>query len=113
MAKFSGGVSVDKSGYLVVKAGPCRDIRVHTLVAEAMLGRKLRSDEDVDHYDGDKLNPVWTNLRVRGKAEHGAVSNRQRWFLEHREQAERKQWEEWINNGGDKPLTEGDDGSGE
>jgi hypothetical protein len=48
MAKFSGGVSVDSAGYLVIKAGPHRDKRVHIMVAEAMLGRELKRDEDVE-----------------------------------------------------------------
>jgi hypothetical protein len=102
-AKFAGGTRVDSAGYLVIKAGPHRDKRVHILVAEAMLKRKLLPDEDVDHYNGDKLDCEWTNLRVRGKSEHGAVSNRQKWFLEHREEHERKQWEEWISEGGVRP----------
>lgn len=103
MAKFTGGVSVDKKGYLTIKAGPHRDKRVHILVAEAMLKRKLKPDEDVDHLDGCKLNPEWTNLKVRSKSDHGCVSNRQKWFLKNRELHERKQWEEWINEGGMRP----------
>ena len=103
MAKFSGGVSIDSKHYLTIKAGPHRDRRVHELVAEAMLGRELRPEEEVNHLDGDKLNCDWRNLKVLGKAEHGAVSNRQRWFLKNRELAERKEWEQWINEGGVRP----------
>lgn len=104
--KFEGGVRTDRKGYLVIKAGPHRDKRVHIMIAEAMLHRELLPDEDVDHFDGDKLNCHWTNLVVRGKSEHGAVSNRQRWFLANRELHERKQWEDWINNGGVRPDLE-------
>lgn len=103
MPAFSGGVSVDKKGYLVIKAGPHRHKRVHILIAEAMLGRPLRPDEDVNHKDGNKLNCEWTNLEVLGKDVHGAVSNRQKWFLKNREAYERKQWEEWINTGENRP----------
>lgn len=103
MARFSGGTSIDKKGYLTCKAGPCRDERVHVLVAEAMLGRELLPGEEVNHLDGNKQNPKWTNLKILNKGEHAVVSNRQRWFLKHRELAERKQWEDWINNGGSKP----------
>lgn len=101
--RFSGGVRIDAKGYLVIKAGPHRDKRVHIMVAEAMLGRELKPDEDVHHKDGDKLNCHWTNLEVLGKDVHGAVSNRQRWFLKNREEHERKQWEEWINTGENRP----------
>jgi hypothetical protein len=103
MARFSGGVSVDAKGYLVIKAGPHRDKRVHIMIAEAMLGRELRRDEDVNHEDGDKLNCHHSNLKVIGKDVHGAISNRQKWFLQNREAHERKQWEQWINEGGDRP----------
>jgi hypothetical protein len=103
MAKFDGGVGESKKGYLRIRSGPHRDKYVHIMIAEAMLGRELRPDEDVDHADGDKLNCDWRNLIVRGKSEHGAVSNRQKWFLKHREAHERKQWEDWIHNGGVRP----------
>lgn len=103
MAKFDGGITVTGKGYLKIKAGPHREKYVHIMVAEAMLGRELKKDEDVDHYDGDKLNCDWRNLRVRGKSEHGAVSNRQKWFLKNREMHEREQWAEWIAEGGIRP----------
>lgn len=108
MAKFAGGVSVDRKGYLVCKAGPQRDRRVHILVAEAMLGRELLPGEEVNHIDGDKLNPHWMNLKVLNKGEHAVVSNRQRWFLKNRDIRERKEWEEWINTGEGRPV-EGED----
>lgn len=92
--KFSGGVSVDRKGYLVIKAGRHRDVRVHTLVAEAMLHRKLEKHEDVHHKDGDKLNPEWTNLEVVDHTAHGYVSSAQAQFMKRREEAERQEWEE-------------------
>lgn len=91
--KFDGGTRVDSKGYLVIKAGPYRDKRVHILIAEAMLGRELKRDEDVDHIDGDKLNCHWKNLRILGHKEHGAVSNKQRWFLARKYAAEKQAWE--------------------
>ena len=98
MGKFNGGTRVDAKGYLVIKAGPHRDVRVATLVLEAKLGRKLRPDEDCHHKDGDKLNlgECGSNLEALGKAEHGAVSNKQRMFLKLREEHERKQWEDHL-----------------
>lgn len=106
MARFDGGTSLDKKGYLTCKAGPQRDRRVHILVAEGMLGRALLPGEEVNHIDGDKKNPHWTNLKVLNKDEHAIVSNRQRWFLKNRELHERKEWEEWINTGENKPIVD-------
>lgn len=51
-----------------VKSGVYRDRRVHSVVAEAMLGRKLRHDEDCHHEDTRKLNNDPSNLRVIGKS---------------------------------------------
>lgn len=84
-AKFGGGVRVDAKGYLVVKAGPHRDVRVHTIVAEAMLGRKLEKHEDVHHRNGDKLDCSWTNLEVIDHRIHGWVSSAQGQFMKRRE----------------------------
>jgi hypothetical protein len=95
MPAFSGGVSVDKKGYLVVKAGPCRDVRVHILVAEAMLGRPLRDGEEVHHKDEDKLNPHWTNLQVLDKVTHAGISNKKRWMLKDKDKRELEQIEEY------------------
>lgn len=93
--KFSGGVRVDGKGYLVIKAGPHRDVRVATLVLEAKLGRKLRKDEDVHHKNGNKLDlgECGDNLTALGHADHGAVSNRQRMFLRQKEAREKLEWE--------------------
>lgn len=104
MPKFKGGISIDSKGYLTIKAGPLRDKRVHVLVAEAMLGRALKEDEDVDHKDGNKLNPHPSNLIVRSKATHGHLSNKRRWrgyvenILTQRAQAEDRAWQEFLKS---------------
>lgn len=90
----SYGTYVDEKGYPRISAGPLRGIRVHTLVAEAMLGRKLEKHEDVDHFpDADKLNCDWTNLRVIDHRTHGHVSSAQAQYMRRRETAERNVWE--------------------
>lgn len=94
--RFKGGVSVDSKGYLTIKAGPLRDVRVHTLVAEALLQRKLEPDEDVDHRDGNKLNCRWDNLIVRNKVTHGFVSRKARGYVENVILAERARQEEYA-----------------
>lgn len=90
----SFGTHVDDKGYPRISAGPLRGVRVHTLVAEAMLGRKLENHEDVDHFpDPSKLNCAWTNLRVLDHRQHGWVSSAQAQFMRRRETQERQEWE--------------------
>ena len=50
--------------YIRFCAGPQSKRYVHQTIAEAMLGRKLREGEVVDHRDGNGLNPAPWNLRV-------------------------------------------------
>lgn len=97
MKRQGGGVRVDSKGYLVIKAGPLRDVRVHRLVAEAMLGRPLDRSEDVHHRDGNKLNCHPSNLQVMGHAEHSAVSAKQHWFLKNRERQQKEEWESYFD----------------
>ncbi len=77
---FNGGVSLNQN-YPRCNVGPCKGEYIHRVVAAAMLKRPLRPDEDVHHRDGDFTNFRHTNLLVLSKAEHGAVSNKQRWYL--------------------------------
>lgn len=87
--KFKGGVVVNytnrgvkggpRTPYLRISAGPLRGKYVHVLVAEAMLGRPLDPDrEEVDHLDGNGLNPVFTNLQVVTPAENRRRMNERR-----------------------------------
>lgn len=73
-SKFTGGVSVNRSKkrppYLRISAGPLRGKYVHTLIAEAKLGRKLERNETVEHVDGNGLNPLPENLEVVTLAEN-------------------------------------------
>jgi len=94
--RFAGGTRVDSKGYLVIKAGPQRDVRVATLILEAKLGRKLKKDEDCHHIDGNKLNCDPSNLKALGHKDHGAVSNKQRMFLKQKYAQERADWESHL-----------------
>ena len=97
MPKFQGGIKVDSKGYLTITAGPLRGKRLHTLIAEAMLGRELKPDEDVHHRDGNKLNCHWKNLQVLGKQEHGAVSARQAWYFRSNEIKAKAAWDRYFD----------------
>jgi hypothetical protein len=89
----SFGTYVDEKGYPRMSAGPHRGVRVHTLVAEAMLGRKLEPHEDVNHKNQNKLDPAWTNLEVLDHRKHGWVSSQQAQFMRRREAAAKAEWE--------------------
>ncbi len=78
---FKDGTSIntiDRAGlvqqYIRITAGPQRGKYVHTLVAEAKLGRKLRDDEEVDHENGDTFDNEPDNLVVRQISEHAKLT---------------------------------------
>jgi hypothetical protein len=98
MAAFAGGVHEHTNGgYLRISAGPCRNALVHILVAEGMLGRKLKPDEHVHHKDGNERNPHWSNLLVLGEAIHNAVSNRQYFYLKQKYKREEAAWRAFLD----------------
>jgi hypothetical protein len=53
-----------------------RQIRLHRLIMERMLGRTLLPAEHVDHIDGDGLNNHRSNLRLCTKATNAVNSKR-------------------------------------
>jgi hypothetical protein len=69
-AFWSGGYTVDKHGYILVKAPshPEADhndyVRLHRVVMARVLGRPLLGTEVVDHIDGDTSNNDPSNLRL-------------------------------------------------
>lgn len=60
--------------YIRITAGPQRGVYVHTLIAEAKIGRKLTDDEEVDHDDGDTFNNDPGNLTVRTMSDHAKLT---------------------------------------
>jgi endogenous inhibitor of DNA gyrase (YacG/DUF329 family) len=72
----SCGMLVDSGGYLSYKKE-----RVHRIITEMMLGRKLSKKEVVHHINGDKLDNRFKNLQVMTHSEHSklhfpAIENR-------------------------------------
>lgn len=82
--------------YPRITAGPLRHQYLHRVVAAAMLGRDLNRDEEVDHKDRNKLNFHFSNLVIRGSADHGWVSAVQSYFMRHKDEALKKEWDEFM-----------------
>lgn len=54
----------------------------HRVVAEEILGRKLRPGETVHHMDGNKRNNKPENIRIfRSQSEHAKFHSEMNWFL--------------------------------
>ena len=95
----NGGAYIDEQGYPRISCGPCRGQRIHRIVAEQKIGRKLKKNEDILHESGDKTNFHPDNLRVLGHGEHSHLE----WTI--RQDAHlRKQWEEYFKETGGAML---------
>jgi hypothetical protein len=73
---WKGGRSVASNGYVLLRQSdhPLADVRgyvyEHRLVAEQMLGRPLRPEEEIHHKDGNKQNNDPSNLQVMPSSYH-------------------------------------------
>lgn len=60
--------------YPRIHAGPLRGKYVHRVIAEALLRRRLRPEETVDHKDQNMLNFDPTNLQILSWKDHGRLT---------------------------------------
>lgn len=99
MPPFRYGVTKEHKpgGYPRMSCGPQANKLVHVLVAEGMLGRKLKADEHVHHKDGNKRNPHWSNLLVLKDEIHNAVSIRQYHYLKLKFAREEAAWRAFLD----------------
>lgn len=67
-------ITKDYKGHLVCSGG-----RVHRLIMEKHLGRKLSKKEIVHHIDGNRQNNSLGNLEVLTRSEHSKLHSRRRW----------------------------------
>jgi hypothetical protein len=74
---WKGGRSIDRYGYMLIltkKGNKRRYVKEHRIVAEKMLGRKLKRNEDVHHKNGIKTDNRPENLEVLTRSEHSKIS---------------------------------------
>lgn len=94
----AGTTAKTTKGYLRITAGPCRNEYIHRIVAGALLGRELKKDEQVHHRNNNKLDPRPDNLLILGQYDHGWVSAKQAYFMQHiKEVAEKNEWDEFMD----------------
>lgn len=66
-------VRVDDDDPMAVMRDPTGYVREHRLVAARMLGRPLRTEDEVHHVNRDKTDNRPENLQVMTHAEHSAI----------------------------------------
>jgi len=94
--KRTGTTCKTTKRYPRVTAGPLRHKYIHRVVAAAMVGRELTKDEEVNHKDQNRLNFWFSNLFILGNKDHGWVSAKQSHFMRHRDEEEKKRWDEFM-----------------
>ena len=67
------GVSLKPSGYLEYTRGEHKDRRVHVLIMESVIGRRLFRNECVHHINHDKTDNRIENLALMTVSEHSRL----------------------------------------
>lgn len=76
-----GGISITDNGYIRfhnTKSNGCNaGRRLHDVIAEMKIGRRLRQNEVVHHKDGNKMNNHPDNLEVMTRGQHTTLHKKQ------------------------------------
>lgn len=73
-----GKRKLSKNGYARKRVGN-KEPLVHRLIAEKILGRKLRKGEEVHHKNKNRRDNRPENLEVMSKGDHIRLHNYERW----------------------------------
>jgi hypothetical protein len=73
---WGGGRSVGTAGYVNISLGNGRMRREHILIAERVLGRRLKKNEVVHHINGDKTDNAHDNLLICTNGYHRWLHHR-------------------------------------
>lgn len=71
------GKSIKPSGYIEITRGPNKSRRVHDVIAETEIGRRLSRNEVVHHINGIKSDNRLSNLMVLTASQHASLH---RWW---------------------------------
>lgn len=76
-AKHARGTRVTVKGYIEYTRGVNKGRKVHDVLMEEVIGRRLVRGEQVHHVDGNKANNAMANLRLLDRAEHMRIHRKQ------------------------------------
>ena len=105
---------IDSKGYVIGRGlGTHSKIRMHRLVMEKHLGRRLLPTEDVHHKDGDKTNNNISNLEIIKHGDHSVITNKGRDYkngyqlsLKEEERERRREWGRSVLSEANRKLNE-------
>lgn len=80
---WKGGRSLGVTGYIRLNRKDGNHVFEHRAIMENHLGRRLRTDEQVHHINGDRADNRVENLVVMPKADHEALHAEQRRGVRH------------------------------
>ena len=71
------GFCIDVEGYQIcTRLGENRNKKIHRIIMEKIIGRKLLKNEVVHHVDGNRSNNNTSNLILMTKSEHSSLHSK-------------------------------------
>jgi hypothetical protein len=75
-ARIAGTTAINSQGYAYVHGAGRSNAGQHVLIAEKVLGRRLKSTECVHHINGDKTDNRNSNLLICSRSYHMSLHRR-------------------------------------